>query len=67
LQDLGALNRSPDLNDRRKLDEYLTGIRKIETQTEKSERCKLPGATVGERARGPDDPTSPGFRFLEPP
>ncbi len=52
LEDVHTLNRELGRNDRQKLDEYLSGIRKIEQQIEKAERFKLPEPSVSE----PDGP-----------
>ncbi len=57
LEDVGSLNRSLGRNDRQKLDEYLSGIRKIETQIEKAERFKLPEAKAAQPAGVPEDHT----------
>lgn len=58
LEDVNTLNGRLGRNDRQKLDEYLAGIRKIETQIEKAERFKLPEATLEEPAGVPDDHTT---------
>ena len=42
LGDARQLNRELGLNDRRKMDEYLDGVRKLERQIEQAERFKLP-------------------------
>ncbi len=55
LDDVQRLNRDLGRNDRQKLDEYLAGIRKIETQIEKAERFHLPEATIQEPADVPED------------
>ncbi len=55
LEDVRGLNRELGRNDRQKLDEYLTGIRRIEEQIEKSERFKLPEASLAEPAGLPED------------
>jgi len=55
LEDARSLNRNLGRNDRQKLDEYLAGIRKIETQIEKAERFELPEPTIGEPAGPPAD------------
>jgi len=52
LEDVRSLNRELGRNDRQKLDEYLSGVRKIELQIEKSERFKLPSPSIHE----PDGP-----------
>lgn len=57
LEDVHSLNRSLGRNDRQKLDEYLAGIRKIETQIEKAERFRLPEPSIGEPAGVPADHT----------
>ncbi|MCW5557692.1 MAG: DUF1552 domain-containing protein, partial [Verrucomicrobiae bacterium] len=48
LEDARRLNRDLGRNDRQKLDEYLAGIRKIETQIEKAERFRLPDPAMRE-------------------
>lgn len=55
LEDARSLNRNLGRNDRQKLEEYLAGIRKIETQIEKAERFELPEPTIGEPAGPPPD------------
>jgi len=57
LEDARSLNRDLGKNDRQKLDEYLTAIRSIETQLEKSERFRTPEPTIGEPAGPPEDHT----------
>ncbi len=57
LEDARSLNRDLGHNDRDKLDEYLSGIRQIETQLEKAERFRLPEAGIGEPAGIPEDHT----------
>lgn len=42
LEDVHALNRRLGRNDRQKIDDYLSGIRKLEQQIEKSEKFGLP-------------------------
>ena len=42
LEDVRSLNRSLGRNDRQKMDEYLSGVRKIEKQIEKAEQFKMP-------------------------
>ena len=54
LEDVRSLNRDLGRNDRQKLDEYLAGIRKIETQIEKAERFRLPEPALGEPAGVPE-------------
>lgn len=46
MEDVRTLNRSLGRNDRQKVDEYLTGVRKLEVQIEKAERFKLPDAPI---------------------
>lgn len=46
LDDVHALNRRLGRNDRQKVDEYLTGVRKLELQIEKSEKFGLPSADI---------------------
>ena len=55
MEDARSLNRDLGRNDRQKLDEYLTGVRKIETQIEKAERFKLPEANLPLPAGVPED------------
>lgn len=55
LEDVHRLNRDLGRNDRQKLDEYLAGIRKIETQIEKAERFRLPEPAMPEPAGVPED------------
>jgi hypothetical protein len=57
LEDARSLNRELGRNDRQKLDEYLSGIRQIETQIEKAERFRLPEAAMAEPAGKPEDHT----------
>jgi hypothetical protein len=42
MDDARSLTRQLGANDRRKLDEYLAGVRSVENQIEKAERFKLP-------------------------
>ncbi len=55
LEDARSLSRNLGRNDRQKLDEYLAGIRKIETQIEKSERFRLPEPALGEPSGVPEE------------
>lgn len=55
LEDARGLNRELGRNDRQKLEEYLAGIRKIETQIEKAERFKLPTPSIGEPSGPPEE------------
>lgn len=57
LEDARSLNRELGRNDRQKLDEYLTGVRQIETQIEKAERFRLPDPTIAQPAGQPEDHT----------
>lgn len=57
LEDARSLNKDLGKNDRVKLDEYLSGIRKIEVQLEKAERFKLPDAKMPQPAGIPEDHT----------
>lgn len=54
LADVQSLQRDLGRNDRQKLEEYLEGIRKIETQIEKAERFRLPEPGLGEPAGVPE-------------
>jgi hypothetical protein len=58
LEDARNLHRELGRNDRQKLDEYLTGIRQIETQIEKSERFRLPDPTIAQPPGQPEDHTA---------
>lgn len=55
LDDVNSLNRELGRNDRQKLDEYLSGIRKIEQQIEKAERFQLPSPAINQPDGPPDD------------
>jgi hypothetical protein len=55
LEDARSLNRDLGRNDRQKLEEYLAGIRKIETQIEKAERFALPEAKLPHPSGVPED------------
>ena len=55
LEDVNSLNRRLGRNDRLKVDEYLTGVRKLEQQIEKSERFGVPTAGIAEPAGIPKD------------
>lgn len=57
LDDVRTLNRSLGANDRRKVDEYLAGVRQLEQQIEKAERFKTPepGTRVARPAGVPED------------
>jgi hypothetical protein len=57
MEDARRLNRELGRNDQQKLDEYLTGVRKIETQIEKSTRFQLPEAKLAQPAGPPEDHT----------
>jgi hypothetical protein len=55
LDDVHSLNHKLGRNDRQKLDEYLSGIRKIEQQIEKAEQFKLPTPSMEQPDGPPDD------------
>lgn len=55
LADVNQLNRDLGRNDRQKLDDYLAGIRKIETQIEKAERFQMPEPSRSEPSGVPED------------
>lgn len=55
LEDANTLQRDLGRNDRQKLDEYLSGIRAIETQLDKSDRFRLPDARIAEPTGVPED------------
>lgn len=55
LDDVHQLNGQLGRNDRQKLDEYLAGIRKIETQIEKAERFRLPDPAMSEPSGVPEN------------
>ena len=55
LEDVNTLNRRLGRSDRQKVDEYLTGVRKLEQQIEKSERFGLPAAGMAQPADIPKD------------
>jgi hypothetical protein len=57
MEDARSLNRDLGRNDRQKLDEYLSGIRKIETQIQKAEQFELPQAKIAQPGGVPEDHT----------
>jgi hypothetical protein len=57
MEDARSLNRDLGRNDRQKLDEYLSGIRKIETQIQKAEQFQLPQAKIAQPGGVPEDHT----------
>jgi hypothetical protein len=55
LEDARSLNRTLGGNDRQKMDEYLTGVRKLEREIEKSERFKIPNPGEAKASEIPAD------------
>lgn len=55
LEDVRSMNRKLGSNDRQKVDEYLSGVRKIEQQIEKVERFKLPDPGIDQPSGVPEN------------
>jgi hypothetical protein len=54
LDDAREMNRTLGANDRRKMEEYLAGVRKIEMEVEKNERMKMPKTDASAPTDTPD-------------
>ena len=55
LEDARSLGKALGRNDRAKVDEYLTGVRKVEEQIQKNEKFHLPASEIAEPQGIPED------------